>query len=75
MKMQITVVLSALLAAVAASPVIPVPAELEGRDWQCSPLGQICIAGNNCCSGKCDNPPDRQYGMPECVTEYTQHTK
>ncbi|KAK1992907.1 hypothetical protein LX36DRAFT_752685 [Colletotrichum falcatum] len=63
MKMQITIVLSALLAAVAASPVVPVPAELEAR--ACSPVGTICLAGNNCCSGKCSNV--RPVGMPVCV--------
>ncbi|EFQ28427.1 uncharacterized protein GLRG_03571 [Colletotrichum graminicola M1.001] len=69
MKMQITIVLSALLAAVAASPVVPVPAELGER--ACNPLGQDCIAGNNCCSGFCDLPPGRNTGMPVCVTQLT----
>ncbi|KAK2005802.1 hypothetical protein LZ32DRAFT_661397 [Colletotrichum eremochloae] len=70
--MQITIVLSALLAVVAASPVA-VPAETEAQ--ACLPLGNICLGGNTCCSGFCDWPADRQYGMPECVKQYTNPPK
>ncbi|KAK1997397.1 hypothetical protein LX36DRAFT_657626 [Colletotrichum falcatum] len=66
MKMQVAVVLSAFLAAVAAAPADP-----TNPDDGCWPLGRGCLFGTSCCSGKCDLAPGQTAGNPVCVTEYT----